>query len=579
MKKARCKSSAVNKAKLVLIMAASLIVGSASAHYSGRISKDLTARFESSGKGAVSRTISNKLQDIDSVFDFMTAAQIADVKSGAASVDVSGAIQACIDFEGTKVRGGTCGMPAGVYLIKSTLKVAKPYVRLQGNGKASTVVATHTDIVDILVGTNPITAIIGNDIIDIGFFHSNVVPKTHPAIVLLSPLQSTIRAAITHGAYGIALYGGQGVKLDQIVAPGNYNPPNGPALNSNTAIMLAAASAVPGYTLGADAVDLPTEVEIASPYINGPFMQGWQYGVSISAGEHVTFTGDYYIGQSVVDNVHIEQGADNKLILEPTLAPGGYIDGARRAGIWVGGPSGNGSQYIGQLAIYATVKGQSGSGLDGIVIDGTNRGGTYHQAVINATLAPTQVSGWARHGMNLAGGLNINIPSPNVFGNSFSMVGNGSGIVIGPSASGVRVSGGRSGGGTYGTGVGNQAYGIEIDPASTNVRIGGVDLTGNQVATNGVANAGTSDNQITDSPGFNGNRAAVVPAMPASGTRFTNPYGSRAQVLIYGGKVTSIALNGQQMFSAAPGAPISVAPGDVLGLTYSTAPNWVWWPQ
>ncbi|RRA01922.1 hypothetical protein [Burkholderia cepacia] len=536
--------------------------------------------FQSSGTGGVARTISDKLQDTDSVFDFMTPAQIANVKSGAASIDVSGALQACVNFEATKARGGTCGMPPGMYLINSTIRLTAPNVRLQGAGKGATVIATNANITDVIVGTNPITGIVGNDILDIGFFHSNAVAKTVPSLIMLSPIQATVRASFTNGAYGMVLYGGQGVKLDRIVAPGNYNPTSNPALNSNTAITLSAASSAPGYTMGTGAVDLPTEVEIASPYINGPFMQGWQYGVFMSAGEHVTFTGDYYVGQSTIDNVHIEQGADNKLILETTLAPGGYIDGAGRAGVWVGGPNGNGSQYIGQFSIYATVKGQSGSGLDGIVIDGTNRGGAYPQAVINAVLSPTQVSGWARHGMNLAGGQNISIPSPNVFGNSFSVVSNGSGIVVGPNASGVRVRGGRSGGGTYGAGTGNQAYGISIDPASTNVTVNSVDLTGNQASSNGVTNAGTSANQITDSPGFNGNRAAKVPTMPASGVSYTNPYGSRAQVLIYGGTVTSINLNGQQMFSTSSGVPpISVAPADVLSITYSATPSWIWWPQ
>ncbi len=509
----------------------------------------------------------------------MSPAQIADVKAGTASVDVSKAIQACIDYQSSKRRGGTCDLPSGVYLVKSTLRETRSHVRLRGAGKSATVIATNSDIVDIVVGTNPVTALVGNDIIDIGFFHNNAVVKTKPHVVLLSPIQSTIRASFTNGAYGIFLYGGQGIKLDQIVAPGNYDPEAGPARNSHTAISLLPLSAASGYKASTGAVELPTEVEIASPYINGPLLKGWQYGISIFAGEHVTLDGTYYVGQSTVDNVHIEQGADNKLILEPTLAPGGYIDGAGRAGIWVGGPSGNGSQYIGQLSIYSTVKGQSGSGLDGIVIDGTNRGGAYSQAVINATLSPAQVSGWRRHGINLAGGQNINIPSPNVFGNSFLKIDEGNGIDIGAHAVGVRISGGRVGGDAYGRGVGNQAHGIAISPSSRNVTVTAADLNGNQSPTNGVSNAESSNNQITDCPGFNGNRATVSPPFPASGTEFKNPLGSRALVSIRGGKITSIDLNGHTLFNTAPEAPFPIAPGDTLRITYSSRPAWTWWPQ
>ncbi|WP_175820486.1 glycosyl hydrolase family 28-related protein [Burkholderia sp. BCC0419] len=544
-----------------------------------------TARFDSAGlfqlpaSGSVPRTIADKLSDYDSVFDFMSPAQIADVKAGTASVDVSKAIQGCIDYQASKQRGGTCDLPSGVYLIKSTLRETRSHIRLRGAGKSATVIATSSDIVDILVGTNPVTALVGNDITDIGFFHTNAAVKTKPHIILLSPIQSTIRASFTNGAYGMFLYGGQGVKLDQIVAPGNYDPEAGPTHNSHTAISLLPLSAASGYKTSTGSVELPTEVEISSPYINGPLLKGWQYGISIFAGEHVTLDGTYYIGQSTVDNVHIEQRADNKLILEPTLAPGGYIDGAGRAGVWVGGPLGNGSQYIGQLSIYSTIKGQSGSGLDGMVIDGTNRGGAYSQAVINATLSPAQVSGWRRHGINLAGGQNINIPSPNIFGNSFLKPGEGNGIDIGPHAAGVRISGGRVGGDAYGRGTGNQAQGIAISPSSRNVTVAAVDLNGNQSPTNGIANAGASSNQITDSPGFSGSRAAVSPPFPASGKEFKNPLGSRALVSIRGGKISSIDLNGHSLFNSAPDAPFTIAPGDTLRIIYSSRPDWTWWLQ
>jgi hypothetical protein len=438
--------------------------------------------YTQGGAGSVARTVTSKLQDTVSAFDFMTAAQISNVQGGTATVDVTAALQACINYVGSLPRGGTCYEPPGEYLISSTLTVTNPYVRLQGAGMFASVIVTTTNIEDILVGTNPITGLLGDDILDLGFYHTNTVVKTQPDVVMLSVLQTTVRAWFQNGAYGLVLYGGQGIKLDRIYAPGNYNPGSSPELNSAQAISLYGASTLAGYTLGTGAVNLPTEIEFEDPYITGPSIQGWEYGVAIFAGEHITFTGTYYVGQSTLDNVHIEQDANNQLILEPTLGPGGYIDGAGRAGIWVGGPNGNGSQYIGQLSVLGTVKGQSGTGLDGIYIDGTNRGGSFPQAVLNPVLAPTEVSGWSRYGMNLQGGANINIPHPNVFGNSFNTANVGEGINIGASVNGVRIVGGRSGGGTYGTGTGNQVSGITQNASATNVVIDGVDLQGNQSA-------------------------------------------------------------------------------------------------
>lgn len=536
--------------------------------------------FTQNGTGAVSRPFLGKLQDQISVFDFMTAAQIANVQSAAASIDVTAAVQACINYVSSLPRGGICYFPQGMYLITSTLTVTKPFVKLQGAGMFRTTLVTSTNITILSVGTGPaITGIQGNDVVDIGFYHTNQVPKTVPNMIMLSPLQATVRTAFQNGAYGLVIYGGQGIKLDRIYAPGNYNPALNATLNSSQAITFYAASVASGYTMGAGAVNLPTEVDINSPYINGPLIKGWQYGIAIFAGEHITLTGDYYIGQSTVDNIHIEQDANNQLILETTLNPGGYIDGAGRAGIWIGGPNGNGSQYIGQTSILCVVKGQSGTGLDGIYIDGTNRGGSFPQAVINTVLAPTEVSGWYRHGMNLVGGSGINIPSPNVFGNSFSAAGNGSGIVFGSSVTGARVHGGRSGGGNYGSGTGNQSFGIVVDAASKAVTITSVDVTGNQASMSVTNNAGTSGNRITNCPGFNGNRPANVPALPTTGTSFTNPFGSPAQVLIYGGTTTSINLNGQQVSTTPTSVPFTVGPGDVVSITYSSAPSWIWWPQ
>jgi hypothetical protein len=52
--------------------------------------------FTPAGAGAVETTVQSKLREGVSVFDFMTAAQIADVQSGALSLDVTSAIQAAL---------------------------------------------------------------------------------------------------------------------------------------------------------------------------------------------------------------------------------------------------------------------------------------------------------------------------------------------------------------------------------------------------------------------------------------------------------------------------------------------------
>ena len=69
------------------------------------------------GAGAVARKVASKLNDTVSVFDFMTAAQIADVQSNTASIDCYGAFQAATNAVQTNSLGGVIYIPVGTYLI------------------------------------------------------------------------------------------------------------------------------------------------------------------------------------------------------------------------------------------------------------------------------------------------------------------------------------------------------------------------------------------------------------------------------------------------------------------------------
>ena len=67
-------------------------------------------------------------------------------------------------------------------------------------------------------------------------------------------------------------------------------------------------------------------------------------------------------------------------------------------------------------------------------------------------------------------------------------------------------------------------------------------------------------------------------SIPATTVDFTNPYGSPAVVSFFGGTVSSIKLNGQQIYGAS-NVVVNVGANDVLNLTYTVAPSWIWWPQ
>lgn len=102
--------------------------------------------FAQAGTGAVLRTIQDKLRDRVSAFDFMTAAQIADVLTNALTLDVTAAIQAALN---TLPNGGEIFFPAGSYKITSALTVAGAGVSVRGKNHYSTRIVQYTSNVKI----------------------------------------------------------------------------------------------------------------------------------------------------------------------------------------------------------------------------------------------------------------------------------------------------------------------------------------------------------------------------------------------------------------------------------------------
>jgi hypothetical protein len=111
----------------------------------GKFLKDL-ATSGSSGigylapmTGAVTRFVSDRLFDRVSVFDFMTTAEIADVRSGAGVLDIQPALQAALDAMAS-AGGGCLRIPKGVYTIGSGLVMSSDDIQLLGDGPGVSVI-------------------------------------------------------------------------------------------------------------------------------------------------------------------------------------------------------------------------------------------------------------------------------------------------------------------------------------------------------------------------------------------------------------------------------------------------------
>ena len=71
--------------------------------------------YQPAGTGAVATTVQSKLRETVSVFDFMTAAQISDVKARTQLLDVTDALQACADYALYSARDVIINLPSGTY--------------------------------------------------------------------------------------------------------------------------------------------------------------------------------------------------------------------------------------------------------------------------------------------------------------------------------------------------------------------------------------------------------------------------------------------------------------------------------
>jgi len=102
----------------------------------GSISSALVS-FLQAGAGAVARTVQDKLRDTVSVFDFMTAAQVAAVKASTFLVDVTVPINAAISSGAREIF-----FPQGGYAISAPINIGATSVgvSLVGAGRQATVI-------------------------------------------------------------------------------------------------------------------------------------------------------------------------------------------------------------------------------------------------------------------------------------------------------------------------------------------------------------------------------------------------------------------------------------------------------
>jgi hypothetical protein len=142
--------------------------------------------FLQAGSGAVARTVDSKLEDVVSVFDFMTTAQITSVKAGDLAENVTTPIQNAIDY--CVSVGKSLLLPAGVYLVTAPLTIGGQ-IYIFGEGSPDTRISYSGNVNCFTVsGFND-----GWGISKINFLHTGAAPTGGAAIAISSASNGYVR--------------------------------------------------------------------------------------------------------------------------------------------------------------------------------------------------------------------------------------------------------------------------------------------------------------------------------------------------------------------------------------------------
>lgn len=497
---------------------------------------------------------------------------------GDSTTDDTAAIQAAIDYAGqyaTKYYGVNVYFPGGQYLVTDTLTINKDYVGLLGEGKGRSLFVRNAAYGDTLVFDNG-EIINNNSVRGLSFFHdiSFGHGMTGAHINAIATLEFTVDdCGFMNGAYGIILAGGVYVMINNCHLQGQYV--SGSATqNSTVGVYLVS-------TNNTGAVPRPTIVNITNSQINAAISENnkaYRYGMVVNACEEIHVTNcTFNAGPEA--NVFIQQLADNATILELTFESC-FFDTSQDNNVWISGADGDGSNVISRVRFNNCgfngefVTPLTGSGI-GLFVDGTNRGGIFPQCLINMQITNCTFQAFYSYGLVL-NGYDLLLSNNTIYGNNYGNAPNVSGVLLNTNAHRVVVNGNTIGTET-GVTAGYQYYGIYVNNGADNFVISDNIVTGNLTA--GIVDTSTTtEKRITGNLGFNGNRPATTPALPSSGVDYKNPYGSPAVVSIFNGTVSSVKLNGTKIYSAT-GVVVNVGANDVLNITYSGTPSWIWWPQ
>lgn len=440
--------------------------------------------------------------------------------------------------------GGVIKVPAGTFLLSATITFTKDNCYIEGSGKGNTIITRASDYGDTFEWNTGVAGFIS----DGG----------------MSNLTITSTALTTSGAH-IRIREGQRISFSDIYMLDGFIGFHGSGWVASEVqrVYIVFGDLYTGSATGRRYAQFDNESGIAHPSCGGlafsdcnfrggaiATSQVTEYGLFIRSGDGIWFV-NTHIGTTTVANVFVQNStAENT---SGVMLDNCWLDACHGDNILIAGSTS--SMFL--IQFNDTIIKGGGYANQGISVDaGCVVDGLY---INNCTISQHN-----KNGINIestaAGKIIIN--SNHIYDNSYTVTDSFMGVNIDADVDDITIKNNMI--------EGRHAYGIKTNVGtSDDLVIINNDLRGN--ASGSFNNLSSGSNlRITDNRGYNptGYSAQAVGASPYT---YTNNSGWPEMIVINGGTVTGITVNGQGVTTTS--GQFIIGPGQTIQVAYSSTPN------
>ncbi len=526
-----------------------------------------TLQYLSAATGAVTRSLFSKVGETVSVKDFGAV--------GDGSTDDTVAIQAAITAVGT-AGGGVVFIPNGTYLLSATLTITLAKTTIRGQSKGGTIItrATNYGSTFDFHGDSGTGALLGDCGIESLTITSTALTTSGAHINFTGVTRSYIKNIyFSNGFIGMQLNGAAACTIDDVYLVFT-NLFGGSATGRR---YMSFGNAGGSYSHKSSGDIFVSNFNVRGNTAN----QNTEYGIRIESADGIWFTNGH-IGNTSVANISINGGSAEPLNL--VYFNNVMSDEGTTYSLLFNGATSPDFRDI-KFSNCNFKSGGVPAHCDyGIVVAAACT--VQHLLFDNCTVSEFGLGGVI---LQSTASRMLKFSGCHVFGNGRDTPGSEPGYNLSASVQDVEISGGLSGRLYNGSGSGTQSYGVQLNGSHTNVRLLGVDLTGNTTGSVGGGNTAYIADCLTTDSSVVTNTAATLTIesttktviQTTTGATYTLPAASTSAnrtlylVTQFAGAVISASSNVVPIAGGAAGTAILAATAGKFAVLQSNGTNWL----